>query len=138
MIRDLPKQPSNFLGRWTWARTGTIVVTVSLAAVLLVSQWTSAHAQDVQPKKTDAPKQKPKTPAPPSARPIPGAGALPGAGAPAVPVCPQGVVHSGLPEMTQGEPPPPGVSPLDEGLKKIAQAFAAPPEPQPEYQGGEI
>ena len=67
--------------------------------------------------------------------PIPGAGAGAIPGAQPVPVCPQGVVHSGLPEMTQGEPPPPGVSPLDEGLKKIAQSFAT---PQPEYQGGGI
>ena len=57
-----------------------------------------------------------------------------------VPVCPQGIVHSGLPEMTQGEPPPPGVSPLDEGLKKIVQAFAPPgaPAAPAEQEGGAL
>ena len=32
------------------------------------------------------------------------------------PLCPQGVVRSDLPEMTEGEPGPPGVSPLDQGI----------------------
>lgn len=82
------------------------------------------------------------TPAPGSS-PAPGS-PIPSATPPAaavapqpVPVCPQGVVRSDLPEMTEGEPPPPGVSPLDEGLKKIAQAFTPPATPA-ELEGGAL
>jgi transposase InsO family protein len=40
------------------------------------------------------------------------------------PVCAQGIVNSDLADETE---PPPGVSPLDEGLKKLTEGLAAPP-----------
>src|SRR5438105_4800051 len=73
-----------FLRRWTWARTGPIVLNLTVATFIvscLLAKWTLAHAQEAQPA-TKAPeakqketKQKAKNPAPPqSTRAIPGAG----------------------------------------------------------------
>jgi transposase InsO family protein len=63
--------------------------------------------------------------APPAApAPPPDAEAGPAAGAPGLPepVCPQGVV-TGIHSGDVHDPPPPGASPLDEGLRRVGEAL---------------
>jgi hypothetical protein len=65
--------------RWSWAKTGSVVINAGVAAFIvasLMSKWSLAQAQDSQPKALPAEtaKQKARTPAAASKVVVPGAG----------------------------------------------------------------